>query len=240
MSYYDPEIIKRRSPLYSKIVIITKECTNVAKKEYPEYAHKFVHIYNPLNVSLITKKADSAEIPKGRYFCHVSRLCPGKDIKTVLKAFDQFAVKHKNINMLIVGDGEDMRKLKQYANGLKSNKKIIFKGMMPNPFGIMKGAIANILSSEKEGFGMVAVESMALQVPTIASNYDFGAREILESGRNGWLFNIGDADELEQCMSDVMANPVKTKKLVKHAYESLDRFNVEHVGKQIVKLLINE
>ena len=142
----------------------------------------------------------------------------------------------KDIKLFVVGDGPKASEFKKYTSKLKSAKQIVFWGSLDNPFGLMHGAIANILSSEHEGFGMVPVESMALATLIICSNYKCGAREILEDGQNGLLFEIGNAPMLAKCMSDALDPQLREKKIQK-AYKSLSRFSVNNTTKQIVDLL---
>lgn len=75
-------------------------------------------------------------------------------------------------------------------------KRIVFTGALNNPYGIMRGAIANILSSESEGLPTLLLESVALGVPCISSKCKNGPREILLNGRGGLLFETGDANAL--------------------------------------------
>lgn len=239
LSYFESNNIFSRLPQYTKIVAITDEFVDDFRAEYPQYANKIVRIYNPLDVTAIQSRAKLATSPRGKYFCHVSRLVDGKDIKTLLDGFDLFAKSHKNIKLYIVGDGPKAPEFKKHASELKSSKQIVFMGALDNPFGLMHGAIANILSSKYEGFGMVPVESMALGTLIISSNYKCGAKEILEDGKNGLLFDIGNAQMLADCMSKALDSKFK-EKLIKRAYKSLSRFSIKKISKQIMGVLINE
>lgn len=236
LSYCESNDVFSHLPQYTKIVAITDEFVDDFRAKHPQYANKIVRIYNPLDVKDIQSKAKLATTPRGKYFCHVSRLVDGKDIKTLLDGFDLFAKSHKNIKLYIVGDGNKAREFKEYAGKLKSAKQIVFIGALDNPFGLMRGPIANILSSEHEGFGMVLTESMALRTLIISSDYKCGAKEILENGKNGLLFEIGNAQMLADCMSKALDSKFK-EKLIQRAYKSLSRFSVNKMTKQITDLL---
>ena len=236
ISYCENNHLFSRLPIYDKIVCITDDFLNEFKKKVPERSNDIVRIYNSVDPAAIQNKALSGQRSSEKYFCHVSRLADGKDLKTVFDAFEIFAQQHNDIKLFVVGDGPKASELKKYASKLKSAKQIVFWGSLDNPFGLMHGAIANILSSEHEGFGMVPVESMALAALIICSNYKCGAREILEDGQNGLLFDIGNAPMLAQCMSDALDNQLKEKK-IQRAYKSLSRFSVNNTTKQITDLL---
>ena len=227
-------------PQYDKIVVVTDEFIKICKKKYPQIVDKLVHIYNPVNVKAIQDKAKYAKVPEGKYFCHVARLVDGKDVNTVLDSFEIFYKKHKDFHLYIIGDGDKACVFKKHAESLNSRKNIMFTGSLDNPYGFMSGATANILSSEHEGFGMVLVESMALSVPIISSNYKCGAKEILNKGKYGYLFEIGNAKDLAKCMESVVKNKVDAQNRAKQALVSLSRFSVNKIAQQIMELVINE
>lgn len=237
LSYFESCGAFTRLSQYTKIVGITDDFVTDFKEKYPKYADKIVRIYNPMNVGEIKTKAKQGHKPRGKYFCHVSRLVPGKDIKTLLDAFEIFYKSHKDVKLYIVGDGEKSDEFKAYAGTLKSNKNIVFTGVLDNPYGVMKGAIANILSSEYEGFGIVLIESMVLAKPIISSNCKSGPSEILEQGKAGLLFKVGNAKQLCECMERIYKEKDLAERLVIHASKSLKRFNQPEIEKQVAGLV---
>ena len=139
-----------------------------------------------------------------------------KDIITVLNGFNVFWLSNKkpNIKLIIVGDGNKANDYKKYANNLESSKQIVFVGATKNPFGYMKNARANILSSFSEGLPTVLIESMILGTLNIASDCKCGPREILLNGDGGMLFQPGNVSDLAKCMTDVYNKNVDVKKMV--------------------------
>ncbi len=222
---------------YTNIIGLTDDFVEEFKTKYPKYSDKIVRIYNPINITHIQQLSNQGKIPRGKYFCHVSRLDKGKDIKTLLDAFDIFYKSHKNVKLYVIGNGPLANDHKSYAARLKSCKNIVFTGTKYNPYIFMKGAIANILSSEHEGLPTVVLESVALGVPCISANCESGPREILQDGKGGWLFEIGNAEMLAQEMSDVFEFPAKAKKLTDVATKGLKRFSQKVVTKQIYDLI---
>jgi glycosyltransferase involved in cell wall biosynthesis len=51
-----------------------------------------------------------------------------------------------------------------------------------------------LLPSREESFGLAALEAMACGVPVVASRVG-GLPEVIEDGRSGYLFTMGDTDE---------------------------------------------
>lgn len=236
MSYFESIGAFSRLPIYDVIVGITDDFVTDFKHQFPQYANNIVRIYNPINIAAIRARAACADTPDDKYFCHVSRLVDGKDIKTLLRAFDAFAADADDTKLYIVGDGNRADDFKKYASELKSCDRIVFTGALSNPYGIMRGAIANILSSEFEGFGMVLVESLALDVPCISSKCKNGPREILMDGAAGFLFTVGDATELTTAMSTIANKHCDIDTLHKNMAASLVRFDPRMVAIDIADL----
>lgn len=224
---------------YDKVVVLTDDCANILKKDYSKYADKILRIYNPLDTDKIQKMANEKNKISGEYFCCVSRLTPDKDIETVLRGFDLFWQKNArpDIKMLFVGDGNWSKRYQEIATGLSSKNQFVFTGAVTNPFVMMKGARANILSSYGEGLPTVLIESMAVGTINIASDVRCGPREILLNGRAGLLFKAGDAKDLSDCLSDVYNKKVDVRAMLSNAKKSLNRFDGDEIVKEIISLI---
>ena len=235
-SYFENHGSFSRLPIYDKVVGITDDFVDVFKRDYPKYSDKVIRIYNPIDIDLIRKKAAQGNVPDEKYFCHVSRLVAGKDIKTLLDAFEMFSKTNDDVKLYIVGDGDMATCFKDYAKILSSCNRIVFTGALQNPYPIMHGAIANILSSEFEGLPTVLIESQALGVPMISSDCKNGPREILCDGKCGFLFDVGNAKQLSQCMHDIINKQSSLTSIIKNAKIGLERFNATNICKDIVSI----
>jgi L-malate glycosyltransferase len=69
--------------------------------------------------------------------------------------------------------------------------KVIFLGKQESVIELLSIADLFLLPSEKESFGLVALEAMACQVPVIASDVG-GIPEVVKDGLVGYLAPVGD------------------------------------------------
>lgn len=224
---------------YDKLVALTDGFMNEFKRLYPSYSNKIIRIYNPIDVTRASEKSKVAEVPNGKYFSCVSRLYADKDIKTLLTGFDIFWNKNNrpDVKLYIIGDGSYRMRYEDMARSLSAAKQIIFTGALSNPFGYMRGAIANVLSSKSEGLPTVLIEAIAVDTINISSDCRNGPREILCDGAGGLLFEPGNAQSLSECMDAVFNNKVDVKNMKKIAYNGLKRFNSDAVSQDIIKLI---
>ena len=224
---------------YDYFVVLTDDFKNDFILKYPGYENKVVRIYNPIDIKQIKEKSLVKNPINGKYFCCVSRMTPDKDIETVIRAFDLFWQDNKqpDIKMVFVGDGNRMQYYKSVANALTSKKQFVFMGAMSNPFGIMRDATANILSSFNEGLPTVLIESMIVGTINIASNCKYGPCEVLLDGDAGMLFEPGNVQQLAQCMNEIYNKNVDVKKMTANATKSLNRFDADKIVGEIISLI---
>jgi glycosyltransferase involved in cell wall biosynthesis len=107
------------------------------------------------------------------YFIFVGALHKRKNLVTLLKAFEQFQTKNKDIDLVIVGAQlwkNDDQSLPQISDELK--KRIHFTGhlSLDELTQVMAAAYALTFVSYFEGFGIPLAEAMACGVPVIAGN----------------------------------------------------------------------
>lgn len=240
IDYLRDNNINNRLSMYDDIVGLTDDFVSDFKNIFPDLAGRVIRIYNPIDVNCIRNLSKDGEHISGKYFCHVSRLEGAqKDVSTLIAAFNDFYVNNgfPDVKLLIVGDGSQIKELKRMASLLPSSKNIIFTGLVRNPFGYMENALANILSSRSEGLPTVLVESMALGNLCVASNCKYGPREILQDGKSGILFEVGNVKQLSGIMADIYNGKIDVKSVTQSATISLERFSPKVINKQIMDLL---
>lgn len=231
----------RHLKYYDKFVVLTDAFADELRAQYPECSDKIIRVYNPIDIDAVREKSKVAQTFDGEYFVCVSRLVNGKDIETVIRAFDKFWNKNNkpDIKLLIVGDGYARPRMDAIAKSVAANKNIVFTGTIDNPFGLMRGARANILSSIGEGFAIVLIEASALGTLNIASDCKYGPREILMNGRAGLLFGVGDVDMLADYMDAVYNGVIDVKKITDVATKNMKRFDANEIANHVHDLILS-
>ena len=232
---------------YNRIVSISKSFYDDLMMLHPENSHKFAFIYNPIDIESIRNRSKNAPHPTddAPYFVSVARLHQDKDHETLLLGFWQFIhnENYPNVKLYLCGDGELRNHWEQMAHNLRLDDYVVFAGNVTNPFGYVRGAMANILSTFGEGLPTVLIEAQALNTLNIASDVKSGVSEILMNGRAGLLFPAGDAATLAKHMSDVYHRRINIKQHIKNAEQNLDRFACKKIILELdnlFKKVINE
>jgi len=129
----------------------------------------------------------------------VGRLAPQKDYQLLLSSFADLQ-KSKKSNLVIFGQGNQLSTLQSLSEKLGIGDRVYFMGFIDYPFRYSKYADLFVLSSIYEGYPNVLVEALSVGMSVVASDCDFGPREILVGNLSDRLFRVGDQRSLTQKM----------------------------------------
>jgi glycosyltransferase involved in cell wall biosynthesis len=152
-----------------------------------------------------------------RLLC-VGRLVPVKGIDTLLRAFAVVVREQPELTLDIAGDGPLRGELESLAIGLGLSDAVRFLGRVEGVTAEMEQAVAVVVPSLGEGFGMVALEAAERGRPVIASAVG-GLPEIVDDGRTGVLVPRADSPALAAAIVDLVRDPARAAALGQAARE---------------------
>ncbi|MCS6820578.1 MAG: N-acetyl-alpha-D-glucosaminyl L-malate synthase BshA [Microscillaceae bacterium] len=133
--------------------------------------------------------------PKGeKLLVHTSNFRKVKRIQDILFIFQQLQ-KHIPVKLLIIGDGPERVNLEELCRELGCQEDVRFLGKLDAIEEVLSIADAFMMPSEKESFGLAALEAMACEVPVISSNAG-GLPELNIHGVTGFVSEIGDIEDM--------------------------------------------
>ena len=139
----------------------------------------------------------NAICPNGeKLIVHTSNFRPVKRVEDVIQVF---AIINKSIpsKLLLVGDGPERIKAEAQCRDLGICDDVRFLGKLDAVEEVLSLADLFLLPSEKESFGLSALEAMACEVPVISSNTG-GIPEVNVQGVTGFLSDVGNVEEMAQ------------------------------------------
>ena len=145
----------------------------------------------------------------------IGRLTKQKNFAFLIKCFEKIINKDNKIKLYILGDGEDKKKLQNLIIRNKLNNNIFIEGYQNNIYKYLKRADAFILSSLWEDPGFVLVEAFYSNTIVISSNCKNGPAEILENGKNGFLFENNSENSFFQKFDEFKNTSEKDIKIIK-------------------------
>ncbi len=143
----------------------------------------------------------AAICPHGeKLLMHTSNFRKVKRIEDIIQVFAKVQ-KQVPSKLLLVGDGPERSGIEALCRDLGVSADVRFLGKLDTIEEALSLADLFFLTSEKESFGLAALEAMACEVPVISSNAG-GIPEVNIHGMTGFVSEIGDID-------DMVANTVK-------------------------------
>lgn len=207
--YYSDHIIfisKAVKKFFLKNVIIKKKKYSVIY--YGVDLNKFIKLKNIEKINLKKKlNIDKKTFVLG---C-VARLVEQKSLDIVIKSFSHF-VRHNaktKAKLIMIGKGHLENNLRQLAKNLNIDKEIIWIRNTNNINLYFNIFDMLCLSSKHEGFGLVLLESLASNVPVLATRSG-AIPEIITNKKNGYLVKYGDIVSFSKRIKDTLKLANKT------------------------------
>jgi len=144
--------------------------------------------------------------PKGeKILMHVSNFRPVKRIADVVDVFRRVNEEVPS-RLVFVGEGPELGKTIARVREYGLEERVLFLGKQDEVAELLSVADVMLLTSEKESFGLVALEAMACGVPTVGSSAG-GIPEVVTHGETGFLSPIGDVDSMADDCIRLLTDP---------------------------------
>lgn len=207
----------------SDLILVTSEDFKKEIKKY-FYLNSQIHrqsldINNINRLSKYKFKFNFFENFNGLKIINVGRLTYQKDQMTLLKAFKKL-LKFQKSRLLLIGSGEDENKLKKFIKDQEISKFVKFIAFTKNPFKYIAKSDVKVLSSKFEGNPNILLEVACLKKLIISSDCKVGPREILQAGKGGFLYKVGNDRKLCDLLKNIKlsSKEIKNKIKISHDY----------------------
>jgi glycosyltransferase involved in cell wall biosynthesis len=222
-----------------QILVTSKDFKNEIKKYFN--LKSFVH-KQTLDMKEIKKKAkvkikfNFFQKFKGLKIINVGRLTFQKDQITLLRAFARL-IKTREARLLLMGTGEDSAKLNEFIRKEKLTKNVKIIGFNSNPFKYISLSDVKVLSSRFEGNPNILLEIACLKKLIISTNCKVGPNEILQSGKGGILFPVGNYNYLYLLLKKLNINTKINKKKIMLTYKSMQKNYKKDISETFIENL---
>jgi glycosyltransferase involved in cell wall biosynthesis len=160
-----------------------------------------------------------------RRFVCLSTLEKHKGLDLAIRAVGRLRAAGHECFLDLYGDGGDKEWFREVIREEKLEAEVRLRGRTTNVREVYETALATLFPSRIEPFGMLAIESMALRTPVIASAVG-GLCEIIDDGQTGMLFESGNVEQLAACMARLLEDPQEAERLGEAGYrKALAQFN---------------
>jgi len=225
----------------TKIIAVSKTTKKDILVSYPIKSSKIKVIYNGYEKKITSNNRSSLltkwPLSPKNYFLYVGTIQPRKNINILIKAFAKLKDQKKSFRLVIVGKkGWLYKKLFILLKKLNLNKEIVFTGYINDQelINLYKNALALILPSFYEGFGIPLLEAFNYRCPVISSF----SSSLPEIGGNACLyFNPKKVGDLLDKINEIASNEKLRKELIKKGERRLKNFSWQKSAQETLAYL---
>ena len=198
------------------VVYNTIDLERFKPHKLPEFRQKYAH-------------------PDEKLLTHVSNFRRLKRVDDVIRIFAKVSEKVGS-RLLMIGDGPERHKAFELATKLGISGRVSFLGSFPRIEDILAISDLFLLPSEKESFGLSALEAMASGVPVVATNIG-GIPEVVKDGSSGFLHNVGDVTAMANSAIKLLTNQSMHQEFANNARKCAEtKFNEETILPEYQKI----
>ena len=173
------------------------------------------------------------------YLLYLSRLDPKKNLEGLLEAFSRLPSEWSAVRLLVAGSGEAgyVAALQDQATGLGLADRVIWAGHLEGELkaSALAGALAFVLPSFSENFGIAAAEALMAGLPCVLGQGVAIADEVAEAGAG--LAVAPDADSIAAALISVLADAQGRNRMAASAKVLAQRaYSAETMGERLVAL----
>ncbi len=179
-------------------------------------------------------KRDLMAKPEERIITHISNFRKVKRINDVVAIYHQIQ-KEIPSKLIMVGDGPEREGAEEQAKALGICDKVLFLGNSNEIDKILCFSDLFLLPSERESFGLAALEAMVNHVPVISTNAG-GLSEVNKNGISGFLSEVGNITEMAQNGINILRDEVVLEQFKKNAFTEASQFDIHKIVPMYVAL----
>lgn len=195
---------------------------------YIDEAHEIIGSYGvpPEKIFVISNSPDTDELlaafdkvkkrplllpPNPHRLIHVGRLVQWKRVDLIIEAAKKLQTTYPNIELVVVGFGPELEKLKAQAAQAGLTEAVRFVGGVYNSEDLgqyLHESSVYVLG----GMGGLSInDAMCFAKPVVCSVADGTEKRLVREGENGYYFNNGSADDLARVLDLILAEPERVK-----------------------------
>lgn len=171
-------------------------------------------------------------------FLFVGRIMPRKGLRLLLEACVLLKNSgYKDYTVLIVGDGKQRAELESYTAAHQLEDCVTWVGLVDYDqiSSYFHQADVFLLPTLEDTWGVVVLEAMLLGKPVLCST-GAGTSELIENGRNGYVFAPDDASALAEIMSKFIVQPDLAHRMGEQSKQVMAQYTPEKAAQFLAQV----
>lgn len=187
---------------------------------------------NELKIQKIEKKYQ-----KKKYFVAIGRLSHQKNFIFLVKCIKKIVKFENNYFFLILGDGEQKKKILDYIHKNKLSDYIKLAGFKKNVYKYIHNSSGLICTSLWEEPGFIIQEAASCKKIILTSNCLSGPEEFLDYGKNGYVFKNNNEDSFLKTFRKMLKEKKKYNSKITNNFKKVNLYSLKQFSTIIPDIL---
>ena len=230
---YATDVIRSAKNL-DYFVLVSKELQKFYHKKMRTFKCKCIYIPNAIENVPKTKSPLT-----GEHIISVGRLSPEKGYLDLLKIYLDLKKKKCKWHLDIVGDGSERSRLEKFIKENNLENDVTLHGFKNSKEieKLMQKSSIYVMTSYTESFGIVLLEAMSNGLPCLAFDSAEGAKEVITSGRDGYLIKHRNFKAMEKKILDLTKDIDMRKELGKNGRRKVKGYISDNICESWEKII---
>ena len=159
----------------------------------------------------------------------VGRLEAQKGFDILIGCWPDIAKEHPDWHLDIYGEGSCRKSLQEQIEKLGMKRHVTLCGRSGSIMDVYPQYSLHIMPSRYEGQGIALIEAQACGLPSVATDFQYGASDIIANGRNGIIVPQGNKKALAEAVCHMMSSEELRREYGTAARTTAQRFFKENV-----------
>jgi glycosyltransferase involved in cell wall biosynthesis len=167
---------------------------------------------------------------------YLGQIAYRKNVDDLLKTFDLLYQDHKNIRLILIGDGAKRSELEEKAKSMPSSSQIEFLGYRDDRLRFLKEMDLFSMTSSLEGIPRCMMEAMAMEVPVASYNIP-GVDKLIIHKKTGLLAEFGHVEDLKKCWEQLLFDGKFSAQMARNGRKHvIENFSAKRMAEEYTKL----
>ena len=185
------------------------------------------------NINLGLEIRQKFNIPKDALIVgHIGRFTPVKNHPFIIDIFKEVLKQNKDWKWIVLGDGEERKKLETITKENDLEKQLFLKGRVENVEWYLNRAKLFVLTSRYEGLPLCLIEAMQMNVPCVSFDVKTGPSDIIENNVNGILISSFEIEKMIKEINALLKDKCRLQSMSKNTRDNFERFKMENIIKK--------
>ena len=234
--YYSEKFIPKHYRNLPIVAVSESSKNEIVKMGIPEENVKVV--YNGVDLK---SYRSSTQLSKNPTIICLARMKKYKRIDILLDSVPKVLKEIPDLEVILVGDGDDLARLKEISRKNKIKKSIKFTNFVPakEKADLLTSSWVSVNTSPKEGWGLTSIESQSSGTPSIVPDSP-GLRETVKDGVGGYIYPFGDTKTLSEILIKVLSDKKLVIKMGTSAKKWAVNFSWDESAKKMKEIILSQ